>query len=232
MFRRIRPSLIVLSILLTACQARVPVALSTPTSVPTFAPPTVAAATLAAPSPLPTSTVPAPTETAVATGTPVPASTPAAHADWLSYHDDLGGFTILYPPTWDHSDTGGYPAVFRTQVPPGTTLGEKAMWINVIKGVADCTNPNAGGSVEMAPPEHVTAADGIPFIKESGADAGAGQRYATTSYSTLKGTICVTITFILHSSNPGMYSTPPPDYDPVAESQVFSEMLNTFKFDQ
>ncbi len=232
MFRRICPWLIVLSMSLTACQPRMPLILSTPTSVATFAPPTVAAATLAVPTALPTIAPPTPTPTSQPTELPAGTSTQAAHADWVSYHDDLGGFTIMYPPTWEHSDTGGYPAVFRTQVPPGTTLGEKAMWINVVKGVADCSNPNAGGSVETVPPENVTAAGGIHFIKESGADAGAGQRYATTSYSTLKGTTCVTITFILHSSNPGMYSTPPPDYDPVAESQVFDEILNTFEFDQ
>jgi hypothetical protein len=150
----------------------------------------------------------------------------------VSYHDAVGGFTILYPPMWEHTDSGGYPAIFSVRVPSGTTLGEKMMWINVITGVSECTDPNAIGPNETAAPENVTAGGGMPFLKESWGDAGAGNVYHLTGYSTLKGATCVSITFILHSSNPQMYDTPPPDYDPVAESAIFDEMLNTFRFDQ
>jgi hypothetical protein len=102
----------------------------------------------------------------------------------------------------------------------------------VIKGVSECSDPNAIGPNGIAPPEHVTNAGGIPFLKESWGDAGAGNVYHLTGYSTLKAATCVSITFILHSSNPQMYDTPPPDYDPAAESTVFDEMMNTFRFDQ
>jgi hypothetical protein len=80
---------------------------------------------------------------------------------------------------------------------------------------------------EQTAAQHVTAAGGIAFLKESWSDAGAGNVYHVTGYSTLKSATCVSITFILHSSNPQMYDTPPPDYDAVAESAVFGEMLDT-----
>ena len=37
--------------------------------------------------------------------------------------------------------------------------------------------------------------------------------------------------FVLHSANPGVYETPPPDFDEAAESQIFDQMINTFRFD-
>jgi hypothetical protein len=225
--------MIMLGMLLTACQAgSESVAAPTLTLVPTFAVPTVAVMTLPVPSQPPTVTAASPTLAPIPSETAAATATQEAHANWVPYHDAVGGFTILVPPTWDHTDSGGYPAIFSARVPPGTTLGEKMMWINVIKGMSECSNPNAGGSEATSPPENVTAAGGIAFLKESGADAGAGQRYNSTSYSTLKGATCITITFILHSSNPQMYPTPPPDYDPAAESAIFDEMLGTFRFDQ
>ena len=232
MFRRAWICLSALVTVLTACRAgSASVAAPTPTLVPAFAVPTLAVPTLAATREYPTPTATSPTLRPIPSETAAPIPTLKTHADWVPYHDDVGGFTILVPPTWQHSDSGGYPATFSVRVQPGTTLGEKMMWINVIRGVADCTNPNAMGPNETAAPEHVTTAGGSAFLKESWADAGAGNVYHLTGYTTLKGTTCVSITFILHSSNPQMYDTPPPDYDPVAESAIFQEMLDTLRFD-
>ena len=105
------------------------------------------------------------------------------------------------------------------------------MRINVMPGATECSNANAGGPVDSGPPENVTTADGITFLKETGADAGAGNVYHLTSYSVLHATTCVIITFVLHSTNPQMYDTPPPEYDAAAESQVFEKILSTFRFD-
>ena len=227
MFRKASVWVGVLSVLLAACQP-LPVFLPapTPTLVPTFAPPTQP----------PTAVPPTPTQvpstpTAAATQAPTVIPTQDEIAGWSSYHDDAGKFSLLYPSDWRRWDTSGYPVIFSVEVPPGTTLGEKQMRINVLQGVAECSNANAGGPVDTAPPEDVTTPTGITFLKESGADAGAGNVYQLTSYSVLHGTTCVSITFVLHSSNPQMYDTPPPDYDPVSESQVFGKILNTLRFD-
>jgi hypothetical protein len=231
--RRASVWIVVAVVLLAACQplpALIPA--PTPTLVPTFRPPTQP----------PTSIPPTPTQVpSTATATPTLAGTaptgPSAIptqdeiAGWSSYHDDAGKFSLLYPSDWRRWDSSGYPVIFSVEVPPGTTLGEKQMRINVIQGVAECSNANAGGPVDTSPPENITTPGGITFLKESGADAGAGNVYQLTSYSVLHGTTCVTITFVLHSSNPQMYDTPPPDYDAVAESRVFDKILNTLQFD-
>jgi hypothetical protein len=226
-FRRASLWIGIVGMLLAGCQ---PLSLFGPAPTPTLVP------TFALPTPPPTAVPPTPTEAAptpTATVTEAPTAVPTQDeiAGWSSYHDDLGRFSLLYPSDWMRWDTAGYPVIFSVQVPPGTTLGEKQMRINVTQGVSDCSNPNAGGPAAIAPPEEVTAASGITFLKETGADAGAGNVYRLTSYSTLHGATCVSITFVLHSSNPQMYDTPPPDYDPVAESEVFEKILNTFQFD-
>jgi hypothetical protein len=232
-FRTTSVWLSILGVVLSACQARSgPLAAPTLTAVPTFAVPTLAASTPVPTRELPTLTPAPPTATPAPTDTVAALPTQESHADWIRYHDVVGAFAISYPPTWEHSDSGGYPAIFSVRVPPGTTLGEKMMWINVVSGVSECKNPNAIGPNETGAPEHVTTTGEVTFLKESWSDAGAGNVYHITGYSTLHGTTCVSITFILHSSNPQMYDTPPPDYDAVAESAVFGEILDTFAFDQ
>ena len=217
----------VLVVLLGACQplpAFGPAA--TPTLVPTFVLPTQAPTSVP-----PTATEAIPTPIATATEAPTAIPTQDEIAGWSSYHDDVGSFSLLYPSDWMRWDTSGYPVIFSVRVPPGTTLGEKQMRINVMQGATECSNANAGGPVDSGPPENITTPDGITFLKETGADAGAGNVYHLTSYSILHGTTCVNITFVLHSTNPQMYDTPPPDYDPVAESKVFEKIINTFQFD-
>ena len=227
MFQRASVWVGVLSVLLAACQP-LPglVNAPTPTLVPTFTLPTQPPTSVA---PTPTQVPPTTTATATEASTAIP--TQDEIAGWSSYHDDEGKFSLLYPSDWRRWDTSGYPVIFSVEVPPGTTLGEKQMRISVIQGVSECSNANAGGPVDTAPPENITTPSGLTFLKESGADAGAGNVYQLTSYSILNGSTCVTITFVLHSSNPQMYDTPPPDYDPVAESQVFAKILNTLQFD-
>jgi hypothetical protein len=228
----------VLGLMLAACQPLPSFGTAaTPTLVPTFTLSTQpSAAVPATPTRIPPTATAAATLASTLAGT-APTGPSAAIptqdeiAGWSSYHDDGGKFSLLYPSDWRRWDSSGYPVIFSVEVPPGTTLGEKQMRINVIQGVAECSNVNAGGPVDTAPPENMTTPSGMTFLKESGADAGAGNVYQLTSYSILHGTTCVTITFVLHSSNPQMYDTPPPDYDPVAESQVFTKILNTLQFD-
>jgi hypothetical protein len=217
----------IIAMLMAACQ---PLPAFGPAPTATLVP------TVALPTPPPTPVPPTPTEapptpTATATGVPTAVATQDEIAGWSSYHDDLGMFSLLYPSDWMRWDSPGYPVIFSVRVPPGTTLGEKQMRINVIQGASECSNANAGGPVDSGPPENVTTPDGLTFLRETGADAGAGNVYHLTSYSILHATTCVTITFVLHSTNPQMYDTPPPDYDAAAESEVFGKILNTFRFD-
>jgi len=70
--------------------------------------------------------------------------------------------------------------------------------------------------------------DGASFLRQEGADAGAGNFYEWVAYSTSTDCGCVSLSFVLHSLNAMNFPTPPPLFDPVAESAVFDEILSTF----
>jgi hypothetical protein len=158
-----------------------------------------------------------------------PSTAPTAghlpNVDWLTYSDPAG-FSIQHPLTWQQVNNEGDPPVFSLQSAPGTTLLEKYMQIDVRPNASECRQARYGG--ETADSSNVTI-NGIAFRKESGAGLGAGNVYEWTGYSTLKGTTCITILFVLHSANPGVYSTEPPAFDRAAEAAVFDELINTFR---
>ena len=149
--------------------------------------------------------------------------------DWLAYHDDIGGFTIQHPLTWQQVNNDGDPVEFSLQAAPGTTLLEKYMQIDVTPNAAECRQMRYG--TEPFTSEHVTV-NGVDFLRETGAGLGAGNVYEWTGYSTLKGTTCISVIFVLHSANPGVYATEPPAFDAAAESEIFDQLINTFQFDQ
>jgi uncharacterized protein YraI len=72
--------------------------------------------------------------------------------------------------------------------------------------------------------------NGITFNKSTGVDVGAGQIREWTLYYTVKANTCIAMGFVLHSTDPGNFSTPPPVFNQDAESAVFSEMMSTFTF--
>jgi len=161
---------------------------------------------------------------------PIPTQGPLPHVDWLAYHDDKAGFSIQHPLTWQRVDNNSGPVVFALQAAPGTNLIEKAMEINVRPAAGDCKQSTYGGGASAAP-VHVSAAGGVDFLRETGSGIAAGNIYDWTSYSTVRSTNCITLTFVLHSSSSGVYSTEPAPFDGAAESAIFDEMLNTFRFD-
>ena len=70
----------------------------------------------------------------------------------------------------------------------------------------DCRQTTYGGAV-VSDTRTSLQTDGGSFLVETGTGIALGNIYEWTSYSTLRGANCVTITFVLHSANPG--STPP-----------------------
>jgi hypothetical protein len=160
---------------------------------------------------------------------PIPTQGPLPNVDWLAYHDPTAGFSIQHPPTWQRVDNGGGIVVFELQAAPGTNLIRKTVEIDVRPAGADCKESTYGGS-SGAPPAHSTV-NGVDFLRETGIDIGAGNIHDWTSYSTLRQATCITLTFVLHSANAGVYSTEPAPFDRAAESAIFDEILNTFRFD-
>jgi hypothetical protein len=164
---------------------------------------------------------------------PAPAATEATlpRVDWPAYHDDLAGFTIQRPPTWQQVENGGYPIVYALEMGPGTNLIEKRMEINVRPEAAGCRQATYGAGASIGTRLHVSL-NGIDWLQETGGGVALGNFHDWTSYSTVKGPECITLTFVLHSSSSGVYSTEPAQFDKTAESAIFGELLDTFRFDR
>jgi hypothetical protein len=159
--------------------------------------------------------------------TPLPATATQSPASGLDrYFNSKYGFEFKYPagaPLSDQSDD--HVRIALPIVTAGTNLSEKYLDVTVSQGLAVCRSPDIGGDPSTT--ETVTI-NGIQFFKESGAGAGAGNIYEFVAYSTETNNTCVSLTFILHSTNPGNYPTPPPVFDKAAESAIFDQIINTF----
>jgi hypothetical protein len=70
--------------------------------------------------------------------------------------------------------------------------------------------------------------NGIQFIKESAQEGALGHTYDWVAYSTTKGTACISLNFVLRSTNPLNQPVPPPVYNKDLESAVFLDILSTF----
>jgi hypothetical protein len=79
----------------------------------------------------------------------------------------------------------------------------------------------------MATAQNVTI-NGIPFLKETASEAALSNIYDWVAYSTVKGNACISLTFILHSTNPQVWEVPPPQYDYAAESAIFPTIMATY----
>ena len=70
--------------------------------------------------------------------------------------------------------------------------------------------------------------NGITFLKETGQEPAAGNLYQFVAYSTARDNACVSLSFVLHSVNPGNLATPIPVFDYAAESAVFEQVVSTY----
>lgn len=181
--------------------------------------------------PLPTLTLaatPTPFTTTATTTTMPPTPMPTltvtpAHGNWLTYTDTVYGFQFQYP-------FGGQTSDMHIMLPiaPGTNLNEKYLDVNIAQNASVCTSPLTSGYAPGSFTSVPVSFNGIAFVKESGSDAGMGQLHQWTAYSTLKDGNCISLSFVLHSTNAGNYPTPPPVFDESAESTVFDQILSTF----
>lgn len=144
--------------------------------------------------------------------------------DWLTFTNSVYGFEFKYPPQGVIAD-GRTDNFARIDLPfvQGTNLQEKYLEVIVRENVDPCLSPLQSPN----PPETVTI-NGIIFLKQTGADAGVGHLHQWIAYSTLRDNVCVSLDFILHSLNPGNFSTPPPVFDFDEESAVFEQIISTY----
>jgi hypothetical protein len=109
----------------------------------------------------------------------------------------------------------------------GTNLSEKYIEVVVRENVNPCVSPTMDGA--SATTETVTI-NNIQFTKQSGQGVALSNIYDWVAYSTTRNNACISLTFILHSANPGVFTTPPPVFDKNAESAVFSTIMNSFNW--
>jgi len=169
-----------------------------------------------------TSITPTPTATKVVTATTDPL------AGWNVYRNTNYSFTFKFPPG-STVGTNNTDKIFLPLVTAGTLLSEKFVEVKVVEGANPCKNSQGAAATS----ETVTV-NGIQFLKETGQDAAAGNIYEWTSYSAVRPstTACVTVAFVLHSTNAGNYPTPPPPFDKAAESAIFTTIINSFAWIQ
>ena len=158
------------------------------------------------------------------TATPTATTQASSTSGWSTYQNSKYAFSFQYPPqssVASQSDNAG-----RVYLPfaPATNLVQKYVDVSVVEDAAECKSP---ATTLQASSENVTI-NGIPFLKESGSEGATGSFYDWVGYSTDKGGDCISMTFVLHSSQAGNFPTPPPLFDPVAESAVFSTIMSTF----
>lgn len=167
----------------------------------------------------PTSTPPPPQ---VFTPTPT-----AFGSDWLTFTNVTYGFEFKYPPQ-GQIVAGRNDNFSRINLPfvPGTSLQEKYLEMDVVQNANPCRSPVAAASIVSS--SETVLINGISFLKEVGGDAAAGNLYQFVAYSTLRDNICVSLSFVLHSLNPGNFSTPPPAFDYAVESAVFGQIVSTY----
>lgn len=210
------------------CQARV----SKGDNILTPLPSSAAVLTILEFTPTPTFT-PAYTPTSPTATPGGPTSTPTAPTptsvvnDWLTFTNVTYGFQFKYPPQ-GQIVSGGTDTFTRINLPftPGTNLSEKYLEVAVAQNANPCRSPVAASSI-VESSETVTI-NGITFLKEIGGDAAAGNLYQFVAYSTQKDNVCVSLSFVLHSLNPGNFATPPPVFDYAAESAVFEQIVGTY----
>lgn len=193
-------------------------------------------ASTAANSPAPTVETPAAapaTETAILAPTVEP--TGAAPEGWLTYGDEAAGFEVSYPdsgiPINTNPPTVGDEHSLRIDLPfaPDTNLSEKYLQIDARQGDT-CASPALEGfEPGLLQADSLTIGD-LTWQRVSHEGVAAGNFYTFTAYSTARESVCVALTFVLHSFNVGNVSTPPAEYDPAAESAIFEEIVATFRW--
>jgi len=179
----------------------------------------------------PVSTTPTSTSAPTATETPV-TGTPQASGSTLAYVNQKYGFQFNYPSQGQISNQTDTSAHITLPFTSGTNLVEKYLDVSVTTNATTCSSPLTQGYTPGSFQSQQVSINNVNFVKESGSTSGAGNTFDWVAYSTLKGTNCISLGFTLHSTTPANYTTPPPTFNMVTESSVFSDIVSSFAFTQ
>ncbi|MGD0806843.1 MAG: hypothetical protein ABSA10_05180 [Anaerolineales bacterium] len=164
------------------------------------------------------------------TPTPTAATTATIPAGWLCYTNTTYAFEVCYPS--DATLTGETSSHVRIHltITAGTNLLEKWMDVDGSNVPPACQSPQAAGydpsAIESAP----RTIAGLDFLVQKAHEGAAGNLYEWIGFSTQRADVCASLTGVLHSGQPGNYSTPPPLFDEATESAVFDQIAATFRW--
>jgi hypothetical protein len=161
--------------------------------------------------------------------TPLPASPTPLHADWPLYTDLDYGFEFRYPP--GSTVAGPNSGQGRVDLPfaQGTNLSEKYLQVDA-RAQTPCETPLVAGYAPGLIPIDLRTIGEQEFGVQQGAEGAAGSLYEWTAYSIAEGQNCISLSFVLRSTNPGVYDNPPAEFDPLVEKAVFEEIVATFEW--
>ncbi len=150
---------------------------------------------------------------------------------WSTYTNTVYAFKLQYPSDGSLApgDTSTYARI-DLPITGGTNLAEKYLEINVSGGGGTCESPAADSYAPGSLTPTTLTINGLTWVREGSGEGAAGSIYQWTAYSTTHGSTCVSLTFVLHSHNPGSYSTPPPTFVESSESGVFETIVETFEW--
>jgi heat shock protein HslJ len=174
---------------------------------------------------------------AQATGSPEPGTgvlcsevTTMTGSDWNLCRSETHGFEVGFPPEGELVDQSPQSARIDLPFTPGTNLLEKYLEITATETDETCTSPLAAGFEPGTIPTETVQVDDLEFTRETGHEGAAGSIYEWVAYSIDQDGLCISLGFVLRSSNPDVFSTPPPLFDSTAESEIFEEIVGTFRW--
>ena len=155
---------------------------------------------------------------------------PTISAGWLCYQNELYAFEVCYPPDASITTDSDAHSRITFNFPSGTNLVEEWMDADSREGEPDCASPMAEGYAAGSVTEGSWTVNGLDFRVQSGHEGAAGSQYDWRGYSTERDGVCVSLTGVLQSTNPAMYSTPPPEFDMKDELVLFDRVVATFRW--
>jgi len=170
---------------------------------------------------------PTPTSTPATIESPTPTITafPTVPADWLTFTNSTFGFQFQYPPQGQIQADSNDSNTRINNLPivqPGTNLEHKFMDVLVGQNVTECK------SLQVQDPGVTVTINGIPFLKQTGAQGAAGSLFQMVEYSTLRDGVCVNLEFVLQSHDPSFFPTPPPVFNYASETALFDQIVSTY----
>ena len=157
---------------------------------------------------------------------PTGPATGSAPDGWLTYTDTTDGFLFAYPPEGQITTGPGGSARIDLPVSPHTTLVEKFLEVNAAVDAYPCPSPTFTVRSEG---DQLTVGE-LTFLEQTVGGVATGNIYEGTAYSAQHGAACASLTFMLHSTDPGSYVNPPAVFDRAAETAVFTTILSTFRW--